>query len=402
VFCSKGDNITPPQQALGWIVDLYRDVDEIRAYGQTIVYTVHETIGHLGIFVSGGIAKKEHSEFSSNIDLIDVLPPGLYEASFQAKSADTAHAELVGGNWIMRCEQRTLDDIRALGGNTAEDERRFATAARVSEINLENYRKFVQPWVRAAVTPQLAEWIHQWHPLRVSYEAFGRDDIAMKAVADAADDVRKHRRPAAEDNPFLALQEAVSKNFVSILDKWRDTQEALSEALFLGIYGSPALQAAVGIKPNEEVSRKPAMSPEYRKRLDARIAELKSQIGASGLRECVIRGLLYVGMARGMVDERSLEALRQIRAEDSGSRLTLAQFKTIVREQFFMLLLEPEASLGAIPKLLPQGEDERRAGLAVIRNVLSASAEISGETAKRLDRVTQLFGLAAESQARAS
>ena len=60
VFCSKGDNITPPQQALGWILDLYKDVDEIRSYGQTIVYTIHETVGHLGIFVSGGIAKKEH------------------------------------------------------------------------------------------------------------------------------------------------------------------------------------------------------------------------------------------------------------------------------------------------------------------------------------------------------
>ena len=176
VFCSKGDNITPPQQALGWILDLYRDVDEIRAYGQTIVYTVHETVGHLGIFVSGGVAKKEHSEFSSNIDLIDVLPPGLYEATFEAKSADTANPELAGGKWIMRCERRTLDDIRAMGGNTAEDERRFATAARVSEINLANYRNFVQPWVRAAVTPQLAELMRKWHPLRVSYEAFGGDN----------------------------------------------------------------------------------------------------------------------------------------------------------------------------------------------------------------------------------
>ena len=74
VFCSKGDNITPPQQALGWILDLYDDVDEIRSYGQTIVYTIHETIGHLGIFVSAGVARKEHAEFSSNIDMIDVLP----------------------------------------------------------------------------------------------------------------------------------------------------------------------------------------------------------------------------------------------------------------------------------------------------------------------------------------
>ena len=29
VFCSWGDDITPPQQALGWIIDLYKDVDEI-------------------------------------------------------------------------------------------------------------------------------------------------------------------------------------------------------------------------------------------------------------------------------------------------------------------------------------------------------------------------------------
>ena len=402
VFCSKGDNITPPQQALHWILDLYSDVEEIRSYGQTIVYTVHETVGHLGIFVSGGVAKKEHSEFSSNIDLIDVLPPGLYEATFEAKSADTANAELAGGKWIMRCEQRTLDDVRAMGGNTAEDERRFATAARVSEINLANYRNFVQPWLRAAVTPQLAEWMRKWHPLRFSYEAFGSDNAAMRVVAEAADNVREHRKPATEDNPFLAFQETASKNIIDVLDYWRDTQESVSESLFLGIYGSPALQAAVGIKPDADVSPKPEMSPEHRKLLETRIAELKSQIASGGLKECVIRGLLYVGMARGMVDERSLEALRRARASVAGSRLTLAQFKTIVREQFFMLLLEPEASLAAIPKLLPPSEAERRAGLDVIREVLSASRDkISGETARRFDRVTELFGLTAEPQAKA-
>ncbi len=85
VFCSKGDNITPPQQALGWILQLYDDVDEIRSYGQTIVYCVHESVGHLGIFVSGGVARKQYGEFASNIDLIDVLPPGLYEAVFEAE-----------------------------------------------------------------------------------------------------------------------------------------------------------------------------------------------------------------------------------------------------------------------------------------------------------------------------
>ena len=150
VFCSKGDNVTPPQQALGWILDLYNDVDEIRSYGQTIVYTIHETIGHLGIFVSAGVARKEHGEFSSNIDMIDVLPPGLYEAVFEPKKGDVTNPDLASGDWVMRCEARTLDDIRALGGNDPQDERRFATAARLSEINLSLYRTFVQPLVRAA------------------------------------------------------------------------------------------------------------------------------------------------------------------------------------------------------------------------------------------------------------
>src|ERR1700759_3954641 len=209
VFCSEGDNVTPPQQALHWILDLYADVDEIRAYGQTIVYTVHETIGHLGIFVSGGVAKKEHAEFSSNIDLIDVLPPGLYEATFEEKSGDTLGGDLASGNWIMRCEQRTLDDLRAMGGNSPEDERRFATAKRVSEINLSNYRKYLQPWVRAMALPQISEWMRMMHPGGVGYESSARDTPAMKSLARQAETIRENRKPVATDNPFIKAQEAL-------------------------------------------------------------------------------------------------------------------------------------------------------------------------------------------------
>src|SRR5262249_39709172 len=153
--------------------DLYRDVNDIRAHGQTIVYMVHESVGHLGIFVSGGVARKEHSEFSSNIDLIDVLPPGLYEAVLTPKSAETANAGLVSGEWVMNCERRTLDDIRAMGGNSEEDELRFATAARVSEINLASYRAFVQPWIKAMV-PKANGWLTALHPLRLPYEMFSK------------------------------------------------------------------------------------------------------------------------------------------------------------------------------------------------------------------------------------
>src|SRR5437879_1669493 len=200
VCCANGHTITPPQQALDWILDLYADVDEIRAYGQTIVYTVHETVGHLGIFVSGGVAKKEHAEFSSNIDLIDVLPPGLYEATFEARGPDTLNDDLAVGQWVMRCEARTLDNIRAMGGNSPEDERRFETAKRVSEMNLEAYRKYLQPWVKSMVTPQMAELTRNWHPLRWQYEAFSSQNPFMTAVENAADKARDDRKPAAKDN----------------------------------------------------------------------------------------------------------------------------------------------------------------------------------------------------------
>ena len=403
VFCSKGDNITPPQQALGWILDLYADVDEIRAYGQTIVYTVHETVGHLGIFVSGGIAKKEHAEFSSNIDLIDVLPPGLYEATFEAKSDETANADLAVGQWVMRCEARTLDDIRAMGGNSPEDERRFAAAKRVSEINLAAYQKFVQPWIKRIVTPQMAEMMRNLHPLRLQYELLSSRSPFMPAVESLAEKASEDRKSVSPDNPFFAFQEQVSKQIVHVLDSWRDSQEALSEAIFLNVYGSPALQAAVGIDPQSVPSRRQEMSAKHREMLQARIAELKSRIGEGGLREAAVRGLLYVGSVRGMVDERSLEALRNLRRSDAGARLTLSEFKMLVREQFFMLLLEPEAALAAIPKLLPDNADDRRAAFAKIREVLSASAAISGEVATRLRRVAKLFGVdAAEGSERAS
>jgi hypothetical protein len=59
VLCSWGDDITPPQQALNWILDLYASDDDLVAQGQTIVYCVHPKVGHLGIFVSGAVAQKE-------------------------------------------------------------------------------------------------------------------------------------------------------------------------------------------------------------------------------------------------------------------------------------------------------------------------------------------------------
>ena len=392
VFCSKGDNITPPQQALDWILDLYEDVDEIRSYGQTIVYTIHDSVGHLGIFVSGGVAKKQHDEFSSNIDLIDTLPPGLYEAVLESKGDDTANPDLVIGNWVMRCEMRTLDDIRALGGNDLADERRFATAARVSEINLALYRTFMQPFVRAMVNAPVANCIRKTHPLRLQYEALSDENPLMAAVAGMAEQVRKDRLPTEVDNPFVKLQSDFSKQMVEALDAWRRMNEAIAEHTFTAIYGSPALQAAVGIDlAGSRPLRQAGKSLLHRDLLQKRIAEIKARIPTGGLREALVRGLLYSGMSRSAVDERGFEAVRRIR--EAHGELPLESFKALVREQFNILLIDADAALAALPAMLPAEPETRRRAFDLIKTVMSARGALSVEDQRRMNTVARLFGV---------
>ena len=223
---------------------------------------------------------------------------------FEPKTDSTPGADLVTGDWLMRCEMRTLDDIRALGGNDAADERRFATAARISEVNLALYRTFAQPVVRALVSAPVAETLQQMHPLRVQYEIFSNANPFMAPVAAMAEEVRKNRKPVASDNPFVAMQETVSKQIVAALDGWRDFTEAVAERTFLTVYGSPALQAAAGIDPADtRPLRKPAKNRLYQELVQKRIAELKSHIPLGGLREAVVRALIYVGLGRGSVDD---------------------------------------------------------------------------------------------------
>jgi len=390
VFCSKGDNVTPPQQALGWLLDLYENVDEIRAYGQTIVYTIHEKVGHLGIFVSGDVARKEHGEFSSNIDLIDTLPPGLYEAVFEPASEGTTDAN--HGAWIMRCEARTLDDIRALGGNNAEDERCFAAVDRVSQANLALYRTFVQPFVRAFSNPQSAEMMRLLHPLRLQYEILSSANPMMAPVATLADRVRKGRRVAEPDNPFIKLQQSVAERIVMTLDFWRDANEAFAEKMFMAVYGSPAIQAMLGVdRSSSQPRRKAAKSAAHQALKDNRIAELKSKIAVGGIREATIRGLLYAGTARRAIDERGFEVVRRIRKAHRD--VPLSAFKATVREQFYMLRIDPAAALAAIPEMLPADQVTRSKAFGLIKQVMAARGELSAEDRERIERVGRLFGV---------
>jgi len=309
----------------------------------------------------------------------------------EPKTKDTASPDLATGDWVMRCEARTLDDIRALGGNDAADERRFATAARVSETNLALYRTFAQPVVRALVNAPLADWMHRLHPLRQQYEFFSNANPMMAPVGAMAEQVRQHRKPVAADNPFVAMQENASRQIVGALDAWREASESLAEQWFLALYGSPTLQAATGIdSAATRPLRKASKNPLHQELLQKRIAELKSRIPAGGLREAVIRALFYAGMTRASVDERGFEAVRRIR--EAHGDLPLSDFKALVREQFNMLLVDREAALAAIPSMLPSNAETRRKAFDLIKQVLGARGDFSTEDKERMNEVERLFG----------
>jgi hypothetical protein len=234
--------------------------------------------------------------------------------------------------------------------------------------------------------------MQQMHPLRLSYEFFSSANPMMGLVAPMAEHVRKDRRPISSSNPFLAMQENMSRQIVTALDAWRDASEAMAERTFLAIYGLPSLQAAVGIDPaSTRPLRRAAKNPLHRELLQQRTADLKSRVSVGGPREAVIRGLLYVGRARASVDERGFEAVRRIR--ETHSDMSLSDFKRVVREQFYLLLIDQDAALGAIPSLLPRDADLRRKALGLIEQALSARGDLSAEERRRMQEVARLFGL---------
>ena len=393
IFCSRGDNITPPQQALDWILDLYDSVDEIRAWGQTIVYTIHDRIGHLGIFVSGGVARKEHTEFASNIDLIDVLPPGLYEAVMEPKGEAIDNPDLVTGEWVMRCEPRTLDDIRALGGNPPEDERRFAAAAKVSETNLALYRTFLQPWVRAMATAPVVEMMQRLHPLRLQYEALGKASPLSGVIAKAAEAVRENRRPVDPGNPLRAMETEMSDRIVTALDGLRQATEQASEGVFLAAYGAPLLQKAMGVDPDSDAPlRRAPRDVLHDELVRRRVADLRAEMGEGGLREALVRSLCYIGNREAGADERVFAAVREARrAMRAKDPVSLAEFKTMVRRQYLMLLIDEEKALATLPALLPESEADRRRAFDTLSAIVTAAGEPTGEMADRLDAIEDLF-----------
>ena len=394
-FCSWGDNITPPQQALGWILDLYDNVDEIVANGQTVVYSLHHTIGHLGIFVSGKVALKEHQEFVSCIDMIDAMPPGLYEATITEVTDKTENRQLIDGKYLFRLEARTLDDIRAFGVNSADDEKRFATVARISEVNLGLYRTFVEPWVRAMTTEGTAEALRQMHPHRFRFRIFSDENPFMAPIKAAAAEARLNREPVSQDNPFLSFEKAASDWITTWLQSLGEARDAMTEATFLNTYGSALIQAAVGLMAEANAVPRHIERDLERESAAAELANaLQHRFEAGGAEEGALRALIYIRRPDGAADERGFRMLKIIRDSRKANRqLTLSQFKDMVKEQFQLVLFDEERAIKALPKLVHPGEPESDAALDALRKLLVATGPVPSEEKSRVVRVEKLLGV---------
>ena len=394
VFASWGDNITPPQQALHWIADLYESVDEIRANEQVIVYALHETIGHLGIFVSGKVAKKEHAANVENIDIVDVLPPGLYEAILEEKRPDDPNAHLIAGDYIVRYEERTIEDILALGSGGEEDVRRFETVSRVSEINEGLYRTFLAPWVKMWSNDATAEALRNMQPLRAQNFFLSDKNPAMRTLEPLAEAVRQNRRPAAPDNPFVAWQEMVSNQIVQSLDLYRDARDSFNEAMFQAVYDSPLVQALAGLRTAAAEAPQPRVRDTAREALiEKKFAAIKERVAQGGFNEGLIRILAYTGLEDSRFDARGFRMLEAIHSEYSEvTDISFRGFQELVKDQCYMVMLDEERSLATLPKLLPS-QKARRQALELAFRVATAARPLGPSREERYQEVRKVLGV---------
>lgn len=382
VFASQGDDITPPQQALNWIPAVYSDEREIRARGQRIVYMVHKDIGHLGIFVSAKVARKEHDRIVTILEMVEALAPGLYEMRIEKKIGEGADAV-----YIMACEERTIADIRALDDGQ-DDEAPFALVARLSRFWVDGYELTARPFVKAMVTPAFAQAMVQAHPLRMRRYILSDRNPAMGPVAALADQVRATRKPVAPGNPFFLTEKLFAGVVEQTMTFLNDMKAAGNELLFFALYANPFLtRLTEGRAPD------PAAQFGETLRELPKVEAALGNIERGGFAEAVIRMLILMARSRGSVRQSRLERSNAILQSTEPFQGMGEDIRTqIIDEQTLIIDFEPEAAIRALLKLLP-GAAERQRAIRLVEDIAGDPAEMSEPTIRMLRRLRDTLGV---------
>lgn len=374
VFASAGDNITPPGQALRWIADVYRDEQEIKALGQTIVYLLHDDIGHLGIFVSGAVALKEHSEIAETLQLIDSVAPGLYEMVITHDA---------GGKWQVELQERSMAHIRS-HSEEAKNEA-FPAVARMSALNQHLYDVFAAPLVRRMTNEKTAELRRQLHPLRLRRTLVSDHNPLMAPVAPLAELARSKRAPAAPNNPFLAWERVWADVVERSMDAWRDMRDAWFERSFHATYEWLATLGIARVEtPTEPPANLLAEAPEVRDAL--------SRMAEGGYAEAVVRMMILLAQARGGVRrDRLVRSSALMRETEPFASMTPEARQALIRTQTVICAMSPTEALETLPKLLPTAADRRRA-LAAVEGVAGPEEDMGESAVAMLRRIRTTLG----------
>jgi len=355
VFCSYGDNITPPQQALNWISDTYPTDLALRSAGRTIVYLTHADIGHLGIFVSASVAQREHRQLIGALETIDILPPGLFELVIKEKEGTNPP------EYEVLFEARKIDDIKAVDFDGRDEEREFEVVDRISSVNNLFYEWLVRPTLQLLINEPLAEFLRQMHPFNLQQTIFSSMNPALCWLPVAAQKVRQNRLPVAKDNPLLAWQESYSNVIESSLNNYRDARDALYELWFHTIYGG--LSAANVGHGSQEFAE---ISNNWDQEL---VNKLHEELPRGNCIKGIIRILLMLGQQSGVISKERIEQIahksREI-LEPFG--FELLSLHDAVHLQSLLVFAYPEESIETLPLLIP--EKQRFKVLEAVAHIL--------------------------------
>jgi len=323
------------------------------------------------------------------MELVDAMPPGLYEIVISDKPKTQSSGTVGVGDYDLRIEPRDTNDIRALGHNSIDDEREFETVARVSKLNNALYRMYLQPWVRAICSPQFSRATRGIHPLRLSYSSLSDKNPCARAISPLAERVRGKRKAPASTNPFLAMQSQWSEAITQALTLYGDTRDRIEEHMFHTIYGSPLVQACFGIFQSDGPPRqRPGQSYSDKAALDEKVRDFKGRLAQGDALDAAARAIVYVAQADRRVEARGFDALRRLL--DAYPHVSLARFKEALREQWAILMIDERAAVQALPGLLPD-ESKRRDLLAMMKSILTESGKLNGDSQARLTEIERLF-----------
>src|SRR4051794_22698196 len=256
LFASMGDNITPPQQAFNWVADVYGSTDEIKARGQVIVGLLHQDIGHLGIFVSGKVAKKEHAQIVSAMESIEALPPGLY--GMQINEQKEANGRTTYD--VSFVERRLEDILPRLNRFKRADEKPFEAVSAISQFNQRAYELFARPLVEAMSNDYSAKLGREFHPLRFQRWAISDLNPWLWWLGPSAETVKQQRQAAPADPPLRKTERMMADLTSASLDYYRAMRDAISEAAFFQIYGN-LFSLSMADKREEEDEQTGAADP---------------------------------------------------------------------------------------------------------------------------------------------